>query len=201
MGWIESYRRPGGNITGIYNVNSALAAKRLEMLKELLPATSRVAVLFDPAFGKRHIDALRPTARTLGMVLDPIPLRDRNDFGAGFKAAKARKVQAVLLMWSPMFYVHRVHIAELALQAGLPTVSELDTLTAAGCLLSYGSDGYYPFERAAYFVDRLLKGARASDLPVEQLSKLKLAVNLKTAKALGIAIPQSILLRADEQIE
>ncbi len=201
MGWIESYRRPGGNITGIYNVNSALAAKRLEMLKETLPATSRVAALFDPAFGTGRVDALRQTARALGMELDPIALRHPNSLEAGFQAAQARKAQAVLLTWSPMFYVHRVRIAKLALQVRLPTVSDLDTLTSAGCLLSYGSEGYYPFARAAYYVDRLLKGAKASDLPVEQISKLKLAVNLKTAKALRIAIPQSILLRADEVIE
>jgi len=201
MGWIESYRRPGGNITGIYNVNSALGAKRLEMLKELLPATSRVAALFDPAFGKRSLDALHPTARALGMELNPVALRAPASFEAGFRAAKAGRAQAVLLMWSPMFYLHRARIAELALQARLPTVTDLDSLTAAGCLLSYGSDGYYPFQRAAYFVDRLLKGARASDLPVEQVSKLKLAINLKTATALGIEIPQSILLRADEIIQ
>ena len=105
-----------------------------------------------------------------------------------------------MLLWSPVFYLHRARIAALALEAGLPTVTDLDVVTEAGCLLSYGADSYFPFERAAYFVDRLLKGTDAANLPVEQISRLKLIVNLKTAKALGITIPQSILVRADEVI-
>jgi len=200
LGWIESYRRPGGNITGIYNVNAALIAKRLEILKEMLPKVSRVAVLWDPVFGQRQLAELEQTAQVLGMQLSPIAVRSPEGIEDAIKDAKAKKAGAALLIWAPLFYLHRTRVAALALDAGLPTMSDLDVATQAGSLMSYGSDGYYPFQRAAYYVDRLLKGARASDLPVEQISKLKLAVNLKTAKALGVAVPQSILLRADEVI-
>ena len=200
LGWIESYRRPGGNVTGIFNVNSALTGKRLEMLRETLPKVSRVAVLWDPAFGKRPLEELQRGAQPLRVQLQPIEVPGPEDLEAAFKTAKRNNAGAVMLVWSPAFYLHRARIAGLALEAALPTVTDLDVLAEAGCLLSYGSDSYFPFERAAYFVDRLLKGAKAAELPVEQISKLKLVVNLKTAKALGVKIPESILVRADEVI-
>ena len=200
LGWIESYRRPGGNVTGIFNVNSALTGKRLEMLRETLPKVSRVAVLWDPAFGKRPLEELQRVAQPLRVQLQPIEVPGPEDLEAAFKTAKRNNAGAVMLVWSPAFYLHRARIAGLALEAALPTVTDLDVLAEAGCLLSYGSDSYFPFERAAYFVDRLLKGAKAAELPVEQISKLKLVVNLKTAKALGVKIPESILVRADEVI-
>ena len=199
VGWIESYRRPGGNVTGIFNVNSALVGKRLEILKETLPNVSRVAVLWDN-FGRRQLDELRPAAEVLNIQLQPIQIQGSEDIVAAFKSAKRKKAGAVLLTWSPVFYVHRVQVAKLALESGLATITDLDIEAEAGCLLSYGSGAYESFVRSAYFVDRLLKGAKASDLPVEQISTLRLVVNLKTADALGITIPQSILLRADEVI-
>ena len=200
-GWIESYRRPGGNITGIYNVNSELIAKRLEILKETLPKVSRVAVLWDPVFGERQLADLQQPAVELGIHLIPIAVRSQENLDDAIREAKAKKAGAVLLIWSPLFYIQRARIAALALKVALPTVSDLDVATQAGSLMSYGSDSSIPFQRAAYYVDRLLKGASASDLPVEQISKLILAVNLKTAKALGIVFPQSILVRADEVIK
>jgi putative ABC transport system substrate-binding protein len=200
MGLIESYRRPGGNITGVFNVNAALSAKRLEILKETLPKVSRVAVLWD-AFGKRQLDELQDAARTLGIRLDLIEVADANGLDGAFKSAKARKAGAVIMNFSPVFWVNRTRIATIALEAGLPTISDMQILAYSGCLLAYGSDGTYNWERGAYFVDRLLKGAAAAELPVERLSRLTLVVNLKTAKALGITIPQSILVRADEVIK
>jgi putative ABC transport system substrate-binding protein len=200
LGWIESYRRPGGNVTGIFNVNSTLTGKRLEMLRETLPKMTRVAVFWDPAFGRRPLEELQRVAALLRVQFQPIEVRGQEGLEPAFKTAKRHNAGAVILLWSPVFYVHRVRVAALALEAGLPSVTDLDVGAEAGCLLSYGSDSYFSFERAAYFVDRLLKGAKAADLPVEQISKLKLVVNLKTAKALGITIPQSILLRADEVI-
>ncbi len=200
LGWIESYRRPGGNVTGIFNVNAALISKRLEILRETLPKVSRVAVLWDPAFGRRTLDELQHAADLLRVRLEPVEIRGEDGIEPAFRTAKRINAGAVLLVWSPVFYLQRARIAAFALDAGLPTVSDLDVVTEAGCLLSYGSDSFFPFERAAYFVDRILKGASASDMPVEQISKLKLVVNLKTAKALGINIPESILLRADEVI-
>jgi len=199
LGLIESYRRPGGNITGVFNVNAALSAKRLEILKETLPKLSRAAVVWD-AFGKRQLDELQGAARSLGIRLELIEIRDGNDLDGAFKAAKARKAGAVSMNFSPVFWTNRTRIVAIALETGMPTMSDMQILAQTGCLLAYGSDNTYNWERAAYFVDRLLKGANAAELPVEQLSKLTLVVNLKTAKALGITIPESILLRADEVI-
>jgi len=200
LGWIESYRRPGGNVTGIFNVNSSLTGKRLEILKEALPEVSRVAVLRDPAFGDRQLSELQRAAKLLRVTIQVTEVPDPDSIETAIRTAKRNKAGAVMFMWSPLFYVHRKHIAAISIDASLPTISELDTAAEAGGLLSYGSDTYFPFERAAYFVDRLLKGASARDLPVEQISRLKLVVNLKTAQALGIVMPQSILVRADEVI-
>ena len=199
VGWIESYRRPGGNVTGIFNVNSALVAKRLEILKETLPNVSRVAVLWDN-FGQRQLEDLQRAAELLHVQLKRIQIQGAENLAAAFKGARRKKAGAVYLTWSPVFYVHRIRLAALALDSGLATIADLDVEAQAGCLLSYGSGAYDSFVRSAYFIDRLLKGAKASDLPVEQISTLKLVVNLKTANALGITIPQSILLRADEVI-
>jgi putative ABC transport system substrate-binding protein len=200
LGWIESYRRPGSNVTGIFNVNSELVAKRLEILKETLPSLSRVAVFWDPAFGRRQLEELQRPAGQLGVQLESIEISGPQDLEPAFKTAKRRKAGAVLMLWSPVFYVNRARIGPLALDAGLPTISDYDLLVRAGCLMSYGSEVNPAFERAAYFVDRLLNGAKAEELPVEQISKLKLIVNLNTARALGVKIPDTILLRADEVI-
>jgi putative ABC transport system substrate-binding protein len=200
LGWIESYRRPGGNVTGIFNVNSVLTGKRLEMLKETLPGASRVTVFWDPAFGKNSIDKLKYAAGLLKVQLRPVEVLNPDDIAPAFRIARKTRADAVMLVWSPLFYLYRARIAALAIDYSLPTFSAMNETTEAGCLLSYGSDGYFPFERVAYFVDRLLKGTEAADLPVEQISRLKLVVNIKTAKALGITMPQSILLRADEVI-
>ena len=201
LGWIESYRRPGGNVTGIFNVNAALTGKRLEMLKETVPKLSRVTVFWDPAFGNRFTAELDRAAELLRVRIQLVEVQGAENIEPAFNAARKNDADAVMLMWSPLFYIHRSRIAALALQAHLPTSCDLDAVAEAGCLLSYGSDTYFPFERTAYFVDRLFKGARAADLPVEQISKLKLVVNLKTAKTLGITIPQSIMVRADELIQ
>ena len=200
LGVIESYRRPGGNVTGVFNANAALSAKRLEILKETLPNLSRAAVLWD-AFGKRQLDELQSAAHSLKIRLDLIEVRDASDLSNAFDSAKARRAGAVIMNFSPVFWVNRSRIAALALKAGLPTISDIQLLAHSGCLIAYGSDGAYNWERGAYFVDRLLKGANAAELPVEVLSKLSLVVNLKTANSLGIKIPQSILVRADEVIQ
>ena len=199
LGVIESYHHPGGNITGVFNVNAALSAKRLEILKDTLPKLSRVAVLWD-AFSERQLDELKDAARALKLRLDLIEIRDASDLDGAFKSAKARKAGAVLMNFSPVFWVNRTRIAAIAIEAGMPTITDMQLLAHSGCLLAYGSDGAHNWERGAYFIDRLLKGADAAELPVERLSKLTLVVNLNTAKALGITIPQLILLRADEVI-
>jgi putative ABC transport system substrate-binding protein len=200
LGWIDSYRRPGGNVTGIFNVNSALTGKWLEILKETLPGVSRVAVIRDKAFGKRQLGDLENAARLLKVRLRLMEVESPADIGAAFTRARQSGAGAVMMMWSPLFYVHRSTIAASSLAARLPTITDLDAITEAGGMLSYGSDTYFPFERSAYFVDRLFKGAIAGELPVEQISKLKLSVNRRTAKTLGVTVPQSILIRADELI-
>ncbi len=199
LGVIESYSRPGGNITGVFNVHAELSGKRLEILKDALPNLSRVTVLWD-AFSERQLEELQGAARALNIQLDLIEITDGNELDAAIKTAKARKAGAVLMNFSPVFWVNRTRIAAIAIETGMPTISDMQILTHSGCLLSYGTDGAYNWERGAYYVDRLLKGADAAELPVERLSQLTLVLNLQTAKALGITIPQSILVRADEVI-
>jgi len=199
LGWINSYGHPGGNVTGTYNVNAALISKRLELVRQTLPNVTRVAILWD-AFGRRQLEELQRAAKPLGVQLQLIELGHPQDLAPAFKTAKQKKADAVLLVWSPVFYVQQARIAALGIESGLPVFTDLDTLARAGGLLSYGSDREYNLLRTAYFVDRVLRGAKPADLPVEQISKLKLVVNSKTAKALGISIPESILLRADEVI-
>jgi len=198
LGLVSSFARPGGNITGQCALPAELDVKRLELLKEALPGVSRVGVFWEDPFSRSALSYLQRAAASLDLHLDLIQLRGKQDLEAAFKAAKAKKVGAVLLVWSPTFYVHRDRVAELQLEAGLPTVSAF--AMESGALMSYGTDAFESWRRAAYYVDRLLKGAKPSELPVEQVSKFKLAVNLKTAKALKVKLPESILLRADEVI-
>lgn len=198
-GLIGSYNRPDANVTGIYTRQPELIGKRLELLKETLPGLSRVAVFWDP-FGQRQLDEVKRAAHTLHIELEPVQLGAPYDFKAAFKTAKQKRAGAVLLLSSGTFYAERSRIAEQALEGRVPIMSWLDQLTRIGGLISYGPDARDTYWRIAYFIDRLLKGAKPGDLPIEQSAQFRLVVNLKTAKALGITIPQSILLRADEVI-
>ena len=209
-GLIGSFSRPGGNLTGVFGRQSELVGKRIELLRELLPRMSRVAVLWDGSSGeasraevsRMQREELEPAARSAGLNLQLIEVRAPYDFQAAFKAARTKKAGAVLVLFSPVFYSSpwRTRLAQAALAARLPTIFQDSDNVEAGGLISYGSDLADTWGRAAYFVDRVLKGAKLHDLPVEQVSKFKLVVNLKTAKALGLTIPESILLRADELI-
>ena len=200
-GWIDSYRRPGTNVTGVFNINANLVGKRLEILKEVLPELSRVAVLWDPVFGGRQLETMKQAGKVLGVEIEAYAVANGKELSVAFKRARRRKVGAIALLWSPVFYVHREELGKLALDYRIPTMADQDYLVGAGCLAFYGAMAEPAFERAGYFVDRLLKGAKPEQLPVEQLSDVKLVVNLKAAKELGITVPQSILLRADEVIE
>jgi len=207
-GLIDSFSHPGGNITGVFGRQSELAGKRIELLRELLPRLSRVAVLWDASTGvesrqevsRMHHEELEPIARAAGLKLQLIEVRAPYDFQAAFRAAKAKKAEAVMVLFSPVFYSApwRARLAQAALAARMPTIFQNRDNVEAGGLISYGGDVANTWGRAAYFVDRVLKGAKPQDLPVEQVSKFTLAVNLKTAKVLGLTIPESILLRADE---
>jgi putative tryptophan/tyrosine transport system substrate-binding protein len=200
MGWIESFRRPGKNVTGAFTVNAALIAKRLELIKEMLPKVSRVAVFWDRTFGLGQLEEAQRVAPQLGLQLQPIEVRSPDELPSAIVAARQAKADALLLVWSPVFYVNRKRMAMLALEAKLPLITDMSVATDAGGLLSYGSFGYVSFMRAGRYIDRLLKGSTPSDLAVEFMENIKLVVNSTTAKALGIKIPESILVRADEVV-
>jgi len=198
-GFIDSFNRPGGNITGLHTRNELLAGKRLELLKEALPGLSRVAVLWDSQ-GRGELEELKPAARSLGIQLQLVEMKVPYDFNAAFRIAKSQKAGAVIVLSSTELYVNSARIGALALANGLPLTGEPRDLTDAGGLMSYSTDPRDAFYRLAYFIDRLLKGAKASDLPVEQTERIRLVLNLKTAKTLRLTIPQSMLIRADEVI-
>jgi putative tryptophan/tyrosine transport system substrate-binding protein len=198
-GLIDSFARPSGNLTGIFTRTSELVGKRLEQLKEMVPNLSRLAVFWD-SLGQGELDELQPAARSIGIQLQLMELGPPYDFDAAFRIAKQNKADAIMIIATPAFYVERVRLGTLARKYGLPTSSSFRDCTQAGGLISYGiefTDAYY---RLAYFIGRLLKGAKPSDLPFEQVTKFKLVINQNTATSLGLTTPQSILLRADEII-
>lgn len=200
-GFVESLSRPGGNVTGVHLRTEETAGKRLELLKELLPRLSRLAVLYDSSIpsGKRHFEEMEAAARALGLAVEPIGLRVPYDYETAFKRVKLHKAVAIVVVFSPQFHVSRQRIADAALAQRLPTIFDEYSDVLAGGLISYGpnTNGW---QRASYFIDRILKGTRPSELPVETPNIYSLRINMKTAKALGISVPDSVLLRADEVI-
>ena len=201
-GLVESLARPGGNITGSTYFIPELNAKRLEIFKEAFPHTSRMAVLVNPDNPAMVpiIQAMELTARSLKMGLQQFPVRGPNEFDGAFSAMTKSRVDAVEIIEEPMFQVNAGVLAELAMQKRLPSAG-FKEFAEAGGLLGYGVDILGLFRRVAYFVDKILKGAKPADLPVERPTRFTLVVNLKTAKALGLTIPPSILLQADQVIE
>ncbi len=197
-GLVQSLARPGGNITGVYSLQQDLIGKRLELLKETLPGLKRVAVLHDTA--TRYPDGLDAAARAAAVELHRIEVRWPEDLGGAFTSAKGN-ADAVMVLFSPMLYKNRSRVAAAALKAGMPTICQELSFVQAGALLSYAPDRVAVLARVAYTIDRVLNGAKPSELPVEQASKFVLAVNQTTAKKLRIAIPESILIRADEVIQ
>jgi putative tryptophan/tyrosine transport system substrate-binding protein len=197
-GYVASLARPGGNITGIFLRQLELAGKQLEILIEAFPQATRVAVLFDSHTADQFQEAER-TAQALNIQLQPLKLeKPPYDFEPTFQRAIA---DAVLILSSPYFTQHAHQIGELAIAHRLPTMFTFRLYVEAGGLMSYGVDFPAMFRRTADYVTRILKGAKPSDLPIEQAAKFKTVVNLKTAKAIGIELPTSALLRADELIE
>jgi putative tryptophan/tyrosine transport system substrate-binding protein len=202
---VVSLARPGGNLTGLtIGQPEVTSEKRLQLSREALPALSRVAVMWDV---KRPTDAgasaatMVAAAHVLGLRLHDVDVNDSGDYAAAFAVAKRDKAEAVLLVESPRAVANRALIAELGLKHRLPVVSQFSRIVDAGGLMSYGPDLSDLFRRAASYVDKILKGAKPADLPVEQPTKFELVINLKTAKALGLVIPPSLLLRADRLIE
>ena len=202
-GFVASLSRPGGNITGLTSQITELHAKLPQLLKEVVPNLSRVAVLWDPSEPGRRDEARAAEvgARALGVQPQLFEVRSPSDLDNAFAAMTRDGVGAVLVGPSTMITAHQARLAELAIKSRLPTMSVSRFNVEAGCLMSYSADILNLFQRTAYFVDRILKGAKPADLPVEQSTKFQLVINLKTAKALGLTIPHSLLLRADQVIE
>jgi len=202
MGFVDSLARPGGNITGLSSVQSELVGKRLEVLKEVVPNVSLVALLGNPA-NPNYASLVRhaqDAARVLKIRLQSVEARDPREFDSAFVAITAARAGAVLVVGDPMFVDYGARIADHALRRRLPTVVGSIESAEAGGLLFYGPSLSEAFRRAATYVDKVLKGAKAADLPIEQPVKFELVINLKTAKALGLTIPQALLQRADQVI-
>ena len=196
--------RPGGNITGLSNLAEGLVGKRTEMLLELMPDPGCIAVLHDhgdPPDEPLYWQEIFAAARTLHTVLKPIRVRRADELPAAFSQISQERCQAVMVMSSPLYVGARVQLVALAAQHRVAASYDNRIIVADGGLMSYGPDTNEMWRRAATYVDKILKGAKPTDLPIEQPAKLEMAINLTTAKALGLTIPQSILTRADEVIE
>ncbi len=202
-GFIASVARPGGNITGLTNdPTPEIIGKNLELLKEAVPGVSRVALLWNPVppGARTYRDVVERAARKLGMAFQSVEVRGRNDFEGGFAAMVRERADGLVVLPDPVIFSARGQLGLLAMRHRLPAVTGLREFAEAGVLMSYGPNIAQQFRRAATYVDKILKGARPGDLPVEQPTKFELVINLKTAKALGLTIPQSVLIRADEVI-
>jgi putative ABC transport system substrate-binding protein len=202
-GFVASLARPGGNITGLSLMAPELIGKQLQILKEIVPTVSRVALLGNPANAGNspQVRHAQDAARVLGVRLQLLEARGPGEIDSAFAAMTREQAGAVIVLVDVMLDVQRTRIAELAAKRRLPTVSGLANHAEAGGLLSYGGSNNDRFRGAATYVDKILKGAKPADLPVEQPTKFELVINMKTAKMLGIRIPQSILARADRVIE
>ena len=202
-GLVPSLSRPGGNITGLSFMVDELSGKRLALLKDTLPSVSRVAVLwYEPNPGADiAMGAIKAASRELGLELLLLPMHGPADLIGAFQAATRGRVQALIVIDDVVTTQHRVEILNLAATHSLAVVSQYKAFAEAGALLAYGPSLSAMYRRTAYYVDRILKGANAGDLPVEQSTKSDLVINLKTAKALGVTIPPTLLVRADEVIE
>ena len=202
-GLIASLARPGGNVTGMSLMASDLGAKRLELLKEVLPRLSRVAVLWNAAnpYSVLVFNQTQAAGRTLGIEVRSVEVRGPDDFDSAFEAARGLHPDALITVEDPLTASYRTPIAEFTARQQLPSLHGIREFVAAGGLMSYGANLADLFRRAAYYVDKILRGARPADLPVQQPTKFELIINLKTAKAFGLQVPSSLLARADEVIE
>lgn len=202
-GLVPSIARPGGNITGLSSIPEELAAKRLELLKEILPGVSRVATIWN-AGNPGHlqiVSAMELASPQLGLRLQSLPVRGPNEFVGAFQAATRGRAQALVVNDDVLITTHKAQILSLAAKHSLPVIAQFQEFAHAGALVTYGHNVTDEYRRAASYVDKIFKGAKPADLPIEQPMTFHLVVNFKTAKALGLTIPQSILLRADEVIQ
>ena len=202
-GVVESLARPGGNVTGTTNISSDLSGKRLELLKEVVPKALRVAIFWRTAPDSQDEDEVKQTqvsATPLGIKIQPVPVRSTDEFQGAFAVMKKENAGALIIVHGTWTNSYRRELVELAIRHRLPTICETVYWTEDGCLMNYGHDPRYGWRRAAVFVDKILKGAKPADLPVEQPAKFEFIVNLKTAKQIGLTIPPNVLARADKVI-
>ena len=200
---VASIARPGGKATGLTCISSELAGKRLQMLKELVPTLSRVAVLYNPEDRNKALEykQLQEAARGMNLMLRPFEARSPGEIDAAFVGMADDHAQALVTLADPLMNFHVKRLADLGLKSRLPAVYGFREFADAGGLISYGASLLWTYRRAASYVDKIFKGANPGDLPIEQPTKFELVINLKTAKALGIAIPPTLLALADEVIE
>ena len=202
-GLVATLARPGGNITGLSFLGTELSPKRLELLKESIPRLSRVGVIWHPASARNdeiEREDIKATAGSLAVKLQSLAVRERNDFDAAFHAARQEKAGAVLISQGAFFGTHRAHIAELGLKYRIPTIAGEADYAESGGLMFYGQDIPNTWRRAASYVDKILKGTKPADLPIERATKFELIINLNTAKQIGLIIPPNVLARADRVI-
>jgi putative ABC transport system substrate-binding protein len=203
-GLVANLARPGGNVTGFgVDAGDEIFGKRLELLKETLPNLKRVGILWNPDFApnRSRLTSMREAAQMLGLTLVPAEARGLDALEQAFATMVRESAQAFVVLGEPVLFNCRGQIAVMAIRERLPAISTAREYAEAGVLLSYGPDLQDQFRRSAAFVDKIFKGAKPADLPVEQPTKFELVVNIKTAKALGVDVPPSVLARADEVIE
>ena len=200
-GLAASLAKPAGNVTGMSLATAALRGKQLQLLKEVVPGLKSVAVLWNPSGPALELKELDVAAQALNLQLHVVEARTSNEFSAAFAAAARKRAGAVLPQGGSVYFANKARLVELANASHIPAIYGVKEYVEAGGLMAYGVDLGDSARRAAGYVDRILKGARAGDLPIEEPVKFELVVNLKTAKALGLAIPPSLLLRADKVIQ
>jgi len=203
-GLVTSLARPGGNITGTSSQTAEVSGKSLQLLKEVVPKLSRVAVLWNPAnaiFQAQLLKATERAAGVLGLQLREFGARNTDELDRAFTAISKANVGALMVLGDPTLVAHKARIIDFAAKHRLPAIYATENHAEAGGLMTYGPDMAGQFERAAYYVDKILKGAKPAELPVEQPTRFEFAINLKTAKALGLVIPPPLLIRADKVVE
>ncbi len=202
QGFVPNLARPAGNITGMASFASELAGKRLELLREATPRVSRVALLWNPpGSSPDYMKDTQMAARSLGVTLQSVEIRTADDFERAFASVLKGRPEALVVGPGQFLFTHQRRVVEFALKNRLPSIYAWKDPVSAGGLIAYGVNIPQVYRRAAYYVDKILRGTKPGDLPVEQPTKFDLVVNLKTARALGITIPQSVLIRADEIIQ
>ena len=201
-GMVDSLARPGGNVTGVTRLTRELSGKRLELVKEIVPIASRVGILLaDTTSGHNSYKDYETPARALKLKLQAIEVRSlKPEFDEAFQTAVRGRASAIITLRNSLLIDNRKRIADLAIQNRIPSISEGSVFVEAGSLLSYSSDENHSFRRAAHYVDKILKGAKPSNLPIEQPTKFELVINLKTAKQIDLTIPKMVLARADRVI-